>query len=867
MVVRAANQGGILEGANPSTYDPKNPILVFIIQAGIIIIFTRILHFPLSKIRQPRVIAEVIGGILLGPTVLGRVPGFTNAIFPPASMPTLSTAANVGLILFLFLVGLEVDLRLLIRNWRIALSVGAAGMVLPFGLGCAIAYGLYHQFRDDKGLVPISLGTYLLFIGVAMAITAFPVLCRILTELKLLQTQVGVVVLSAGVANDVVGWILLALCVAIVNAGSGITALYVLLTCVGYVLFLVYAIRPGFLWLLRWSGSIQNGPTQSVVALTVLMVFASAFFTGIIGVHPIFGAFLMGLICPHEGGFAIKLTEKIEDLVTVFFLPLYFALSGLATNLGLLDDGITWAYVIGVIAVAFIAKVTGGTLAARANKLVWRESFTIGVLMSCKGLVELIVLNIGLQAKILSQRTFTIFVVMALVTTFATTPLTLALFPPWYQKKLAAWKRGDIDWDGNRLDSEDNAGSPGDSVLAKEQWTDCRKLLVSLRLDSLPSIFTFVALLGGEKSDATAAKVHPRKDSKLAGPETDRRPSITQPPLEVHGLRMLELTERMSSVMKESEADDWSNRDPVVNAFHTFGQLNNVAISGEVQFAPEAQYAAMLGERATDHTSDMVLLPWSESGSLSEVATAPFGEGSQGTFSNASYNSFVYDFFQSAPCNAAVFINNGFGAIPREEPRPLKRIATDLISLRSNHLHATAPLRDLSHHIFFPYVGSIDDRVALRFVLRLAKNPNVTATIVHVKGPSEAEPTAAAQANTKSESTVVTSALSLGDSEAFFHSMADSLPEGMQSRVLFDTVVVMDVGHECVERAKEEVGQSPKNAGDLVVLGRGHRGTWRDGGDTARGEIDHSLCPVGRDMIGSNIKASILVVQAAGKAF
>ena len=221
---------------------------------------------------------------------------------------------------------------------------------------------------------------------------AFPVLCRILTELKLLQTQVGVVVLSAGVANDVVGWILLALCVAIVNAGSGITALYVLVTCVGYVLFLVYAVRPAFVSLLRRSGSLHNGPTQSVVALTVLMVFASAFFTGIIGVHPIFGAFLMGLICPHEGGFAIKVTEKIEDLVTVFFLPLYFALSGLSTNLGLLNDGITWAYVVGVIAVGFIAKVTGGTLAARANKLVWRESFTIGILMSCKGLVELIVL-------------------------------------------------------------------------------------------------------------------------------------------------------------------------------------------------------------------------------------------------------------------------------------------------------------------------------------------------------------------------------------------------------------------------------------------------------------------------------------------
>ena len=189
-----------------------------------------------------------------------------------------------------------------------------------------------------------------------------------------------------------VGWILLALSVALVNAGSGITALYVLLTCVAYILFLVYAVRPPFLWVLRRTGSIENGPTQSVVALTILMVLASSFFTGVCGVHAIFGAFLVGLICPHDGGFAIKLTEKIEDLVTVFLLPLYFALSGLSTNIGLLDSGMTWAYVIGVISVAFFAKFAGGTLAARANKMFWRESFTIGTLMSCKGLVELIVL-------------------------------------------------------------------------------------------------------------------------------------------------------------------------------------------------------------------------------------------------------------------------------------------------------------------------------------------------------------------------------------------------------------------------------------------------------------------------------------------
>ena len=206
----------------------------------------------------------------------------------------------------------------------------------------------------------------------------------------------------------------------------------------GYSLFLGFGVRPAFIWVPRKSGNLANGPTQTVVALTILLVLSSALFTQIIGIHAIFGAFMVGLICAHEGGFAIKLTEKIEDLVSVLFMPLYFALSGLSTNLGLLNKGITWAYVVGVCAIAFFGKIIGGTLAARLNGLVWRESLTIGCLISCKGLVELIVLNIGYQAKILSTRTFTIFVVMALVTTFATTPLVVWLYPPWYQQKLKA---------------------------------------------------------------------------------------------------------------------------------------------------------------------------------------------------------------------------------------------------------------------------------------------------------------------------------------------------------------------------------------------------------------------------------------------
>lgn len=277
---RAAPQAGVLEGGNPVQYSSSSPVTLFIVQAMIIIIFCRLLHYPLSYLGQPRVIAEVIGGILLGPSVMMRIPNFKASIFPTDSMPVLNNVANLGLIIFLFLVALEVDVRLFTRNWKVALSVGLAGMVLPFGLGFAIAWGLYNQFRVESDLAEINFGVYALFIGTALSITAFPVLCRILTELKLLRSSVGVTVLAAGIGNDVTGWILLALCVALVNNASGLAALWALLCTIGWALFLVFGVRPGFLWCLKRTGSIQNGPTQGMVALTLLIVLTSAWFTG-----------------------------------------------------------------------------------------------------------------------------------------------------------------------------------------------------------------------------------------------------------------------------------------------------------------------------------------------------------------------------------------------------------------------------------------------------------------------------------------------------------------------------------------------------------------------------------------------------------
>ncbi|TVY38837.1 K(+)/H(+) antiporter [Lachnellula subtilissima] len=863
----ATPQGGILEGSNPTVYDKKNPIILFIIQAGIIIIFCRLLHYPLSKVRQPRVIAEVIGGILLGPSVMMRISGFKETIFPDDSMPVLNNVANLGLILFLFLVGLEVNMKMFLSNWRVALSVGFAGMVLPFGLGCAIAWGLYNEFHHEPGLVPISFGIYMLFIGTALSITAFPVLCRILTELNLLSTPVGVTVLAAGVGNDVIGWILLALCVALVNNGSGITALYVLLTAIGWILFLVYAVRPPFWWILRRSGSFQNGPSQGMVTLTLLIALTSSWFTGIIGIHPIFGAFLAGLICPHEGGFAIKLTEKIEDLVSVLFLPLYFALSGLSTNLGLLDNGITWAYVIGVIAIAFSAKIIGGTLAARANKLVWRESFAIGVLMSCKGLVELIVLNIGLQAKILSTRTFTIFVVMALVTTVSTTPLTLSLYPLWYQKKLESWKRGEIDWDGNPLITEHDGGDSQDRPIEKLNSTQVRRLLVYLRLDSLPSLFTFISLLGGNKT-SIATKVHRAKSGLESVPEDEGEGETSQTdansdvapkrPLEVHGVRILELTERTSC-----------------QCIPNFAQLNNVAVSGDVSIVPKDFYAETLASQATDHQSDLVLIPWSEPSPADEL-------NRHESLSSGLQDVFIQKVLETATCNTAVFYNRGFGGPVAHERTALARNASGL-SLRSHREAPTPPVADRSHHVYFPFFGGADDRVALRFVLQLAQNSNITTTIIHFNMPIQSDatspvvygsPTDASASRASSSKLDITERVdtefmyaTAAQDATLVHTLRDSLPTALANRVVFVDVTTTTPILDCLSHARQEIAQSPKNAGDLIVVGRGRHNRLVDdySSSTSNHEMRKSLGVVGESVISGGIRGSVLVIQAGGR--
>ncbi|KAJ5731908.1 hypothetical protein N7493_003389 [Penicillium malachiteum] len=855
-MARASAQG-ILQGGDPAKYDSSNPIVMFIIQAGIIIILCRLVHWPLSKIRQPTVIAEIIVGILLGPSCFGRIPKFTDTIFPDESTPALSVVANLGLILFLFLVGLETDLRFLMRNLRVAFSVSALGMVLPFGLGCAISYGLYNQFQDDPDTVPTSFGTFLLFIGIAMAITAFPVLCRILTELKLLGTDVGVIVLSAGVGNDVVGWILLALCVALVNADSGITALYVLLVAAGYVLFLIFVFRPLFIRFLKYTGALQKGPSQAVVMITLVCALASAFFTQVIGIHAIFGGFVVGLMCPHDGGFAIKLTEKIEDLVATIFLPLYFALSGLSTNLGLLDSGIVWGYVIGIIAIAFIAKVTGGAIASRYCGMLWRESFSIGVLMSCKGLVELIVLNIGLQAKILSTRTFTMFVVMALVTTFMTTPLTMSLYPNWYQIKVARWRRGEIDWNENPLPQGDRS----DSVTAvKDQLktVPVRKLLVYLRLDGLSGICTLAALLSPNRNATLPSpRVHPSKTPKpteqtledLAAQEIEDE-NLT---LRVKGMRLVELTDRDSSVMKVS-AGEYAFSDPVINTFHAFGEWHDLSLMAGVSVVPEHSYADSIVSTAVQDTSDLLLLPWSETGTLADRQNGVELD-TNGRFANGEYAGFVSEILNRVSGNVGILIDHTSDNSSKRPP--LQRSPSDFATQDTTWTRPS-PTGSRSHHLVLPFFGGEDDRFALRFVMQLLQSDHVTATIIQMGSSLSSSPK---DTGSSDSSDVV-----------FLETFRDSIPADLQDRVVFQSSSVQDTISDPAQLSlaavRAELAQATNKPGSIVVVGRRNDPTETilesDQDQIIDSRIRQALGAVGSVMVQpeNKLNGSVLVLQA-----
>ncbi|KAL9543950.1 hypothetical protein MBANPS3_007877 [Mucor bainieri] len=654
----ATPQAGVFAGLNPAEYNPSDPIVLFIIQVAN---GQTLIAIPLGYLRQPRVISEVIAGIILGPTVMGRIPGFMDIIFPSPSLPFLNLIATLGLVFFLFQVGLEVDLQVIRQDWHKSMAIAVAGMALPFGLGAAVSVGLYKLQGDDS----INFGSFLLFLGVAMSITAFPVLARILAELKLLRTKVGAITMASGLINDCTAWYM----VALLNSSGGIEALYVFLTAVGFTLFVIFIVGPLYRRLCSYTNSYENGPSPLLMTVTLMIVLLSAFVTNIIGVHAIFGGFIAGVIVPHEHDLSIKITEKIEDMVNILFLPLYFTLSGLKTQIGLLDTGTIWGYVILVIFLACFGKIVGCSGAAKLCGMTNRESITVGFLMNCKGLVELIVLNIGHDAGVLNDQVFVIMVVMALVTTFMTTPVVIWLYPEWYQKQTAnAIDDTQMQGNDNRVDSEPD--TPADKGTIKLSTVEAvgheryRLLTMLNRIESIPSIMALMKLL---KRDKVATSV------------------------EVHALRLLELTQRTSAVMKFKDLRETQRQDPVLNVLRTFANLIGIqSLQTHVDLCASSDIIKTVSDYGSNVDADIILLPW-----INRYIINNENYAAALLDSNYAELEFVNGAFSIHYCNIGLFIDRGFGQIQDGDLDVTPQIIV--------------AYKDATH----------DDRAALLFALRL----------------------------------------------------------------------------------------------------------------------------------------------------
>ncbi|KAI8389338.1 Sodium/hydrogen exchanger family-domain-containing protein [Blakeslea trispora] len=811
MDTKAPPQAGIFSGLDPSEVNTANPITLFIIQTVIILVFCRVLAIPLAYIRQPRVIAEVIGGIILGPSVLGRIPNFRETIFPKASLPFLNLVATMGLVFFLFQVGLEVDLRIVKRDWKKSFSIALAGMALPFGLGCAVSVGLYRLQNDDT--IPFS--SFLLFLGVAMAITAFPVLARILAELKLLRTQVGAITMSAGLLNDCVAWVLLALVVALLNSSGGLEALYVFLATAGYSIFLIVVIAPLYRKLAVYTDSFERGPSPLLMFVTLLIVLISAFITDVFGVHAIFGGFLAGVIIPHDHGLAVKITEKIEDIVNIVFLPLYFTLSGLKTQIGLLDSGPVWGYVILVIVLACVGKIAGCAGAAKFSGMTTRESLTVGFLMSCKGLVELIVLNIGHDAGVLNDQVFVIMVAMALITTFMTTPVVMWLYPESYQRATAA--KMDLD--------HQSFGKDISRATSHVELGQNFSLVTMInRIEGAISIMSLIRLLKQETPDPLAKSGRHQ--------------------LNVHAIRLLELTQRTSDVMKLKDMEETSRQDPVLSVLRTFTNLSGgVELLGtHLDFQMRSKFVNTVANYSQSVSADIVLFP------ISNYSQHTIVEDQAFPLSEAAYQvmdaDFVHQAFLRIPCVTGFFIDRGFGQIQNDIPRqPQSTPSRIVVPLLEGYLDG-------------------DGHAALIFALRLHFHSKTPVIVLksHQNNTSKHYAT----------SDSIQTALDQGFASPMIEEEGiDNLASIFVSSIPSNVILQYGPSHETHGLSLLNQLEKPLEEHDLVVVGRSMSrlnlpsySVPSTPGSTYQHDFTSALGPQAQYLLKSNTMASLVVIQA-----
>ncbi|CAD6340942.1 unnamed protein product [Miscanthus lutarioriparius] len=591
---------GAFQGESPLDF----ALPLIILQICLVLVVTRGLAYLFRPLRQPRVIAEIVGGILLGPSALGRSTKFLHTVFPPASMTVLDTLANLGLLFFLFLVGLELDISAIRRTGKKALAISLSGIALPFALGIGTSFAFRATIVKDAPQAP-----FLVFMGVALSITAFPVLARILTELKLLTTDLGRMALSAAAVDDVMAWILLALAIALSGSGSPIISLWVLLTAAAFVAAAFLLLKPVLAWMARQCR--EGEPIKELhVCATLGIVLAAGFATDVIGIHALFGGFVVGVVVPKDGPFAGMLIEKVEDLVSGIFLPLYFVSSGLKTNVATISGAKSWGLLVLVIANACLGKIGGAVTTALLVKIPVREAVTLGFLMNTKGLVELVVLNIGRDRKVLNDEAFAIMVLMALFTTFITTPIVMAVYKP--ARPSVPYKRRTVEC------------APGDDG-------ELRVIACFHTSRSIPTLLNLVEASRG----------------------TGRRRLV------MYAMHLVELSERSSAITMVQRArrngvpffNSADREGQMVVAFEAFQQLSSVRVRAMTAISDLDTIHRDVIDSASGKRAAIVVMPYhkalQQDGSFQSLGSA--------------YHAVNKRVLREAPCSVAVLVDRGLG--------------------------------------------------------------------------------------------------------------------------------------------------------------------------------------------------------------
>ena len=566
--------GSGLKPPAPSGGPPPDPrseisaekILWHLLLAGIVILIaSRVVGGLLRRVHQPHVIGEIIAGILLGPSLLGAIwPSAFEFLFPVDLMSYLDTLAQIGLIFYMFLVGLELDFGLMRGRGHAAIWVSHVSIVAPFLMGVALALWLFPTLGAEGGFA-----SFALFLGAAMSITAFPVLARILTDRGLYKTRLGTVALTVGAIDDVTAWCMLAVVITVARATGMLGSVVSIGILILFIAFMLYAVRPVMARVSRYYE--RRGMSGAFLAALFVGLLLSALVTDRLHIHVIFGAFLFGAIMPHDSGFVQDLTEKLEDFSVVFLLPFFFTFSGIKTDIFSIGGSLkNWMITLAILAVAIVGKWGGSKLAARFAGLSWREAGALGVLVNCRGLTELIILNIGLQLKVLTPAIFAMLVIMAVVTTLMTEPALTLYYPREIQRKMIKEEATDEE-------------------AAEEEEDERWKLLVAAGNPEISKELTHLAtLVAGERDEE--AEVTLLRVADLSGTEVSHAPTVQD--------FMLQAAANRVRPLQEAVEEAGFDANPVAIAGGDVGEtISRVANEVDADLVFMGYHKALFGSR------------------------------------------------------------------------------------------------------------------------------------------------------------------------------------------------------------------------------------------------------------------------------